>query len=85
MPLNSQMAKLITDNADLLEDEEMPDCLLKLGAHVHGYKGILAAWEKKDYSRHMSLTPFPIDELKPYVEENYRKLKARQGRLIGSH
>ena len=85
MPLNLQMAKLITENADLLEDERMPDCLLKLSAHVHGYKGILAAWEKTDYSRHMSLTPFPLHELHPYAEETYRKLKGRQARLIGRH
>ena len=46
MPLNLQMAELITKNADLLEGHLMPDCLLLLSAHVYGYKGILAAWEK---------------------------------------
>jgi hypothetical protein len=83
MPLNSQMAQLITEHADLLEEERMPDCLLKLSAHVHGYKCVLAAWDKGDYSRHVSLAPFPIDELLPYVEQSYSKLKNRQAHLIG--
>lgn len=85
MPLNLKMAQLITDHTDLLEDEEMPDCLLKLSAHVHGYKGIIAAWEEKDYSRHVSLTPFPVEELFGYMENLYRKLKTRQSQLIGRH
>jgi len=83
MPLNAQMAQLVTENADLLEEEQMPDCLLKLSAHVHGYTGILAAWNKQDYSRHVSLTPFPIRDLHPYATETFRKLKARQAALIG--
>ena len=85
MPLNLQMAQLITENADLLEEEQMPVCLLDLSAHVHSYKGVLAAWEKGDYSRHMSLTHFPIEELYPYLTKTYRKLKDRQARLIGRH
>ena len=85
IPLNVEMVTLITANADLLEDAKMPKCLLLLGAHVNGYKGILAAWQKHNYSNHMSLTPFPIEELLPYVEEKYRDLKIRQARLIGSH
>jgi hypothetical protein len=83
MPLNSEMAQLIIDHSDLLEEEAMPECLLKLSAHVHGYKGIVAAWEKEDYSEHMSLTSFPLQELVPYAESSYRKLKARQARLLG--
>jgi hypothetical protein len=83
MPLNSEMAQLIIDHSDLLEEEDMPESLLNLSAHVHGYKGIITAWEKEDYSEHMSLTSFPIKELVPYVESSYRKLKTRQARLIG--
>jgi len=85
MPLNLDMARLITENADLLEGEQMPNCLLRLSAHVHGYKGIIAAWQRSDYSRHMSLTSFPLDELDPYADKIYRKLKARQAKLIGRH
>jgi hypothetical protein len=83
MPLNAEMAQLIIDHSDLLEEEDMPECLLLLSAHVHGYKGILAAWQKEDYSEHMSLTSFPAMEILPYVESSYRKLKARQARLLG--
>lgn len=83
MPLNAQMAQLVTQNADLLEEEQMPDCLLRLSAHVHGYAGVLAAWKRLDYSRHMSLTPFPVQNLYHYATETYQKLKARQAGLIG--
>jgi hypothetical protein len=83
MPLNVEMAQVVIDHSDLLEEEDMPECLLLLSAHVHGYKGILAAWEEEDYSEHMSLTPFPQKELLPYVESSYRELKARQSRLLG--
>lgn len=83
MPLNAEMAKVVLDHSDLLEEEDMPECLLLLSAHVHGYKGIIAAWEEEDYSEHMSLTPFPIKELLPYIEISYQKLKARQAQLLG--
>ncbi len=83
MPLNIQMVQLIIDHSDLLEEEEMPECLQLLSAHVYGYKGIQAAWQNKDYSEHMSLTSFPIMELLPYIESSYSNLKARQARLLG--
>jgi hypothetical protein len=82
MPLNSQMSKLIIDHADLLEEEEMPDCLLRLSAHVHGYEGVLAAWDEKDYSHHKSLTRFPSEPLTEYATSSYGSLKSRQAQLL---
>ncbi|MEP7380936.1 MAG: hypothetical protein ABI910_04575 [Gemmatimonadota bacterium] len=35
-PLNEAMATLVLSHADLLEDSEMPECLLTLAAHVQG-------------------------------------------------
>jgi hypothetical protein len=83
MPMNAEMARLILQHADLLEEVKMPYCLLLLSAHVHGYQGILAAWDSHDYSRHMSLTSFPSQELSQYTEKSYGQLKARQEKLIG--
>jgi len=84
MPLNLEMANLINEHADLLEEAEMPACLLQLSAHVHGYKGVLAAWDEKDYSHHMSLTPFPGSALYEYAKSSYIKLKSRQAKLLES-
>jgi hypothetical protein len=82
MPLNVQMAQVVTEHADLLEEEgEMPDCLKVLCTHVHGYKSALAAWEEKNYSEHMSLTAYPQD-LDAYVNTTYKMLKSRQAGLI---
>jgi hypothetical protein len=83
MPLNSEMAELVVRHADLLEESQMPECLLLLSAHVHGYKGVLAAWATHNYSEHMSLTPFPMD-LALYARTTYATLKSRQGRLLGT-
>lgn len=83
MPLNSEMAELVVRHADLLEESQMPECLLLLCAHVHGYKGVLAAWEAHNYSEHMSLTRFPGD-LNSYALTTYASLKSRQARLLGN-
>jgi hypothetical protein len=82
MPLNSEMARVVTEHADLLEEKEMPPCLLKLSAHVHGYKGVLASWDVQDYSQHMSLTNFPKADLTEYAQSRYNELKSRQTTLL---
>ena len=82
MPLNVDMFELLAEHADLLEENEMPACVLQLGTHVQGYKGVLAAWEEEDYSRHMSLTPYPARDLYTYAKNSYETLKARQGKLL---
>jgi len=82
MPLCSKMSGLVVDHADLIEGEDVPDALLKLVAHVEGYRAILAAWEAGDYSRHMALTPLPAEGLLAYARETFRTLKARQAELL---
>jgi hypothetical protein len=83
MPLNSEMAELVVRHADLLEESQIPECLLLLCAHVHGYKGVIAAWAAHNYSEHMSLTRFPGD-LDTYALTTYARLKSRQARLLGN-
>src|SRR5262245_1362761 len=48
MPLNLRMAQLVTEHADLIEESEMPPCLLTLCAHVEGYRAIVSAWKGGD-------------------------------------
>ncbi len=84
MPLNESMAALVLSHTDLMEDSVMPECLLTLTAHVHGYKGVVKAWENGNFSQHFSLIEFPGPELLAYVMIHYQRLKARQSELLGA-
>jgi hypothetical protein len=83
MPLNLRLEKVIVDNGDLIMERQMPDCLLRLCAHVAAYKPVIKKWQAADYSEHMSLSPYPEDLLQ-YVESCYSTLKAKQSVLLGS-
>lgn len=82
MPLNLEMETLILKHSDLLVEAEMPKVLLELSAHIAGYKPVMKSWERGDVSRNLSLINFP-DGLSRYAEENYRRLKEKQARLLG--
>ncbi|MHB8105188.1 MAG: hypothetical protein ACYDG5_06575 [Dehalococcoidales bacterium] len=83
MPLNRRMEKIIVENADLLEDTKIPDCLLTLCAHVSSYKPVLKQWELGDFSENTSVINFPSEEIIPYTESAYKRLKAEQEKLLG--
>ncbi len=83
MPLNEEMALLVTKHSDLLIETHIPQCLLDLSAHVHGYRGVIAAWGKGDYSGHMSLVSFPGFDLYEYARSSYERLKTDQARFLG--
>jgi hypothetical protein len=83
MPRNLEMVRIITEHSDLLDEDEMPDCLLTLCAHVAGYMPVLKAWEEGDFSRHTSVVNFPAEELLAYTQANYDRLKREQARLLG--
>lgn len=82
MPLNVIRERLIVDNAYLIREPEMPQCLLDFVTHVVGYCAILAKWEKGDLSEHYSIIEFP-PELDEYAARSYSELKKEQARLIG--
>jgi hypothetical protein len=83
-PLNAEMAALVISHADLLEDREMPQCLLDLCAHVYAYKVVLECWKVGDFSQHTSVIDFPANKLISYTETVYRTLKQRQVDLLGT-
>ena len=82
MPLNLVMEKAIVENADLIIENEIPDCFLKLIAHIAAYKPVLKKWQDGDYTEHLSMSGYPKD-LRPYVETSYIKLKDERTTLIG--
>jgi hypothetical protein len=83
MPLNDIREKIIIENAHLIIEEKMPQCLLDFVTHVVGYKALLTRWAEGDYSERRATIGWP-PEFDAYVERSYRILKARQMRLLHS-
>jgi hypothetical protein len=81
MPLNDVREKIIIENAHLIVEEQMPQCLLDFVTHVVGYKALLAQWADGDYSERRSMIGWP-PEFDGYVERSYQALKAEQTRLL---
>jgi hypothetical protein len=82
MPLNRQMRDLVVTQAQLLDEDQMPPCLLTLCAHVATYEAILAKWSADDFSEHASAVPFPKMELTAYAARGFELTKNRQQRLL---
>lgn len=81
MPLNDVREKIIIENAHLIVEEKMPQCLLDFVTHVVGYKALMARWAEGDYSERRSIIGWP-PEFDMYVERSYTALKAEQTRLL---
>jgi hypothetical protein len=88
MPMHQQMMELVLNRAHLIEEPEMPACLLDLCAHVHGYQAILKDWETGEISvereDNISVVNFPGQELAVYAAAAFSRLKAEQAELLGS-
>ncbi|MCJ1681515.1 hypothetical protein MTF65_30000 [Streptomyces sp. APSN-46.1] len=83
IPTIRAMRDVVVGKADLLIEEEMPQVLLQLCAHVSGYEITAARWAAGDYEEHLSLIPFPGRELREYTRDRFARLKAEQSRLLG--
>lgn len=81
IPLNEVREKIIIENAHLIVEEEMPQCLLDFVTHVVGYKALLLKWAEGDYTERRSMIGWP-PEFDIYVEQSYRALKAQQTNLL---
>jgi hypothetical protein len=81
MPLNDVREKIIIENAHLIIEERMPQCLLDFVTHVVGYKALMAQWAEGDYTERRSIIGWP-PEFDAYVERSYKVLKAEQTRLL---
>ena len=83
MPLNVQMQKVIIENADLLDEPEMPKCLVTFCAHVSGYKANIKRWEEGDFSYWWSVVRYPGEELHEYLRNTFLRLKTEQAEFLG--
>jgi hypothetical protein len=89
VPVHQQMMELVLNRAHLIEEPDMPPCLLTLCAHVNGYQAILKEWETGEISiereDNVSIVNFPGDELAAYAAAAFSRLKAEQAELLGSN
>ncbi len=81
MPLNDERERIIIEKASLINEEQMPQCLLDFVTHVVGYKAVMAQWAEGDYSERRSTIGWP-PEFDLYVKNSYAALKAEQARLM---
>jgi len=80
---HEEMLTIITKNADLLIEPDLPPALQMFCAHVASYKAVFAKWDKGDYSQHTAVMNYPTEELGQYLEDSFKKLKALQAQLLG--
>ncbi|WP_405528405.1 hypothetical protein OG592_10765 [Streptomyces avidinii] len=83
LPNIRAMRDLVIKHADLVGEPEMPPILLQLCAHVSGYEITAARWEQGSYDQHLSVVPFPSEEIAAYASQGFAGLKQEQGRLLG--
>ena len=82
MPMNRAMKDIVIRRADLLVDTEMPDCLLRLCAHVSAYEALERQWEEDDFKEHRPDVNFPRKALTDYAVREYSRLKVEQAKLL---
>lgn len=82
MPINREIEKLIVNKAYLIQEEEMPTCMLDFITHVSAYKAGLSAWKEGEPLDIDSIIDYP-KELDIYASKSYKNLKIEQLSLIG--
>ncbi|MFG2603091.1 hypothetical protein ACGFT2_05955 [Streptomyces sp. NPDC048514] len=83
LPNIQAMRNLVIKHADLLSEPEMPPLLLQLCAHVSGYEITAARWGQGSDDQHLSVVPFPSEEIAAYARKGFAQLKREQARLLG--
>ncbi len=83
-PMQKEMLSIITKNADLLIERDLPAPLQLFCAHVAAYAVVFERWERKDFSEYTSVVNYPTQELATYLEKSFTQLKAEQARLLGT-
>ena len=87
VPVHRRMMEFVLERADLIEEREMPSCLLDLYAHVNGYQAILKEWETGEISiereDNISVVNFPGQELADYATTAFDRQKAEWADPLG--
>lgn len=81
-PLNQQIADLIMQNGDLMDEPQVPQAFKDVLGHIQVYNIVLEDWANGEFANHTSTVNFPATELLRHVEPVYRRLRARQHALL---
>jgi hypothetical protein len=81
MPLNVRSIEVISERADLLIGNGMPQCLTDLCAHVLTLKAVLASWQDDPHYQ-PQVPSYPAHALLDYLEQSFSMLKSEQFRLL---
>ncbi|WP_042721195.1 hypothetical protein [Flavobacterium sp. B17] len=84
MPHNDKIHDILISKSDLLIEDKMPECLLKLISHIVIYKAILKKWELGDDSELISIINFPL-EVNEYIYTSFEFLKKEQFKIISKN
>ena len=82
-PIHDEMSSIITKNADLLIESDLPEQLQLFCAHVAAYKVVLERWSKNDFAEYTSVMNYPTDKMAAYLDASFERLKSEQTRLLG--
>jgi hypothetical protein len=82
-PIHDEMLSIITKNADLLIESDLPEPLQLFCAHVAAYKVVFERWSKNDFSEYTSVMNYPTSTMAEYLEASFKRLKSEQARLLG--
>jgi hypothetical protein len=82
-PIHEEMLSIITKNADLLIESDLPEPIQLFCAHVAAYKVVFERWRKNDFAEHTSVLNYPTEEMAAYLLSSFSYLKSEQARLLG--
>jgi hypothetical protein len=82
-PIHADMLTLITKNADLLVESDLPQPLQLFCAHVAAYKVVFERWSKGDFKEYVSVLDYPTKEMNEYLSSSFKRLKVEQSKLLG--
>jgi hypothetical protein len=58
LPANEEIKEVIVNQAELLDEQTIPDCLPEACAHADLYKPLLRRWQDGDYRTNYTPVPF---------------------------
>lgn len=82
IPSNLKIRDTIEQNAHLLTGGKMPDCFLRILAHIESSKLVLASLADGDLAILDAFEPWPKD-FNGFVEESYFACASEHARLLG--
>lgn len=83
-PNNKEIQKVIIENFDLVDGENIPEPFLEVISHIVVYDSVLKKWEQGEYTEYTSINDFPHSDLRSHVEPTFRRLRAEQVALSAS-